>query len=106
MLDTNSCTNNKIACGSETAKRLEQEANLMIGTDDKEQTSAMLRTLTPREEQIVRMRYGFDDGIECTLEEMGQRLSMTPERIRQIQDQALRKLRYLSLGEELPSRPS
>ncbi len=61
-----------------------------------EQTSAMLQILTPREEQIVRMRYGIDDGIECTLEEVGQRFSVTPERIRQIQDKALRRLRYLS----------
>ena len=75
---------------------------MTIGIDFKEQTSAMLQTLTPREEQIVRMRYGIDDGIECTLEEVGERFSATPERIRQIQEKALRKLRYLSLGEDLP----
>ena len=75
-------------------------ADLTIGIDLKEQTSAMLHTLTPREEQILRMRYGIDDGIECTLEEVGQRFSVTRERIRQIQDKALRKLRYLSLGKE------
>ena len=75
-------------------------ADLTIGIDLKEQTSAMLQTLTPREEQILRMRYGIDDGIECTLEEVGQRFSVTRERIRQIQDKALRKLRYLSLGKE------
>ncbi len=75
---------------------------MTIAIDLKKQTSAMLQTLTPREEQIVRMRYGIDDGIECTLEEVGQRFSETRERIRQIQDKALRKLRYLSLGEELP----
>ena len=72
------------------------------GIDLKEQTLAMLQTLTSKEEQIVRMRYGIDDGIECTLEEVGQQFSATPERVRQIQDQALRKLRYVSLGEELP----
>ena len=75
-------------------------ADLTIGIDLKEQTSAMLQTLTPREEQILRMRYGIDDGIECTLEEVGQRFSVTRERIRQIQDKALRKLRYLSLGKD------
>ena len=75
-------------------------ADLTIGIDLKEQTSAMLQTLTSREEQILRMRYGIDDGIECTLEEVGQRFSVTRERIRQIQDKALRKLRYLSLGKE------
>ena len=75
---------------------------MTIGIDLQEQTSAMLQTLTRREEQIVRMCYGIDDGIECTLEEVGERFSATPERIRQIQEKALRKLRYLSLGEELP----
>ncbi len=81
-------------------------ADLTIGIDLKEQTSAMLQTLTPREEQILRMRYGIDDGIECTLEEVGQRFSVTRERIRQIQDKALRKLRYLSLGKERTRFPS
>ena len=68
---------------------------MTIGIDLKEQPSAMLQTLTHREEQIVRMRYGIDDGIEYTLKEVGQRFSVTPERIRRIQDKALRKLRYL-----------
>ena len=81
-------------------------ADLTIGIDLKEQTSAMLHTLTPREEQILRMRYGIDDGIECTLEEVGQRFSVTRERIRQIQDKALRKLRYLSLGKERTRFPN
>ncbi len=81
-------------------------ADLTIGIDLKEQTSAMLQTLTPREEQILRMRYGIDDGIECTLEEVGQRFSVTRERIRQIQDKALRKLRYLSLGKERTRFPN
>ena len=69
---------------------------MTIGINLKEQTSAMLQTLTPREGQILRMLYGIDDGIECTLEEVGQRFSVTREQIRQIQDKALRKLRYLS----------
>ena len=81
-------------------------ADLTIGIDLKEQTSAMLQTLTPREEQILRMRYGIDDGIECTLEEVGQRFAVTRERIRQIQDKALRKLRYLSLGKERTRFPN
>ncbi len=81
-------------------------ADLTIGIDLKEQTSAMLQTLTPREEQILRMRYGIDDGIECTLEEVGRRFSVTRERIRQIQDKALRKLRYLSFGKERTRFPS
>jgi len=60
----------------------------------KDQTAAILRSLTPREEQIIRMRYGIGDGNECTLEKVGQTFSVTRERIRQIQDKALRKLRY------------
>ena len=58
-----------------------------------ERTSAVLLTLKPREEQVIRMRYGLDDGVGCTLEEVGQRFSVTRERIRQIEVQALRKLR-------------
>ncbi len=81
-------------------------AELTIGIDLKEQTSAMLQNLTPREEQILRMRYGIDDGIECTLEEVGRRFSVTRERIRQIQDKALRKLRYLSFGKERTRFPN
>ena len=68
---------------------------MTIAIDPKGQTSAMLQMLTAREEQIVRMIYGFDDGIESTLDEVGQRFSATPEQIRQIQHKALRKLRYL-----------
>ena len=72
---------------------LESEASSPTGIFFKEQTSTMLQKLTPKEEQIVRMRYGIDDGIECTLEEIGQRFSMSRQRVRQIRDQALRKLR-------------
>ncbi len=59
----------------------------------REQASAVLQTLTPREEQVIRMRFGIDDGGGCTLEEVGQRFSVSRERIRQIEAQALRKLR-------------
>ena len=59
----------------------------------KDQTAAVLQTLTPREEQIVRLRFGIGDGSERTLEEVGQVFSVTRERIRQIQEKALRKLR-------------
>jgi len=61
-----------------------------------EQTAAVLRRLTPREEEIVRMRFGIGDGNECTLEEVGKRFSVTRERIRQIECKALRKLRHSS----------
>ncbi len=54
----------------------------------------VLKTLTAREEQVVRMRFGIGDGSECTLEEVGQTFSVTRERIRQIEVKALRKLRH------------
>ena len=62
----------------------------------KEQMASMLRTLTPREERIIKMRFGLDDGSEHTLEEVGQIFDVTRERIRQIEAKALRKLRHPS----------
>jgi len=59
-----------------------------------EQTSAVLKTLTPREEKIIKMRFGFEDGSEHTLEQVGQTFAVTRERIRQIEAKALRKLRH------------
>ena len=56
----------------------------------------MLHTLTPREEKIVKMRYGLEDGSEHTLEDVGRSLAVTRERIRQIEAKALRKLRHPS----------
>jgi RNA polymerase primary sigma factor len=67
-----------------------------IGLNVKEQMDTVLQTLDPREEQIIRMRFGIEDGQERTLEEVGQRFSVTRERIRQIQDKAMRKLRLSS----------
>jgi RNA polymerase primary sigma factor len=67
-----------------------------IHLDMKEQMAGMLKTLTPREEKIIRMRFGIDDGSEHTLEEVGQTFSVTRERIRQIEAKALRKLRHPS----------
>ena len=58
-----------------------------------EQTRKVLATLTPREEQILRMRFGIDEKTDYTLEEVGQRFAVTRERIRQIEAKALRKLR-------------
>ena len=65
----------------------------MIRVNLKEQTAEVLRTLNPREERIIRMRFGLEDGSEHTLEEVGQRFQVTRERIRQIEGKALRKLR-------------
>jgi RNA polymerase primary sigma factor len=62
----------------------------------KEKMASMLKTLTPREERIIRMRFGLDDGSEHTLEEVGQTFAVTRERIRQIEAKALRKLRHSS----------
>ena len=61
----------------------------------------MLRTLSPREEKILRMRFGMDDGSEHTLEEVGQMFAVTRERIRQIEAKALRKLRHPSRSSKL-----
>ena len=60
----------------------------------KEQLIAVLDTLTPREEMVLRLRYGIDDGHPRTLEEVGKEFSVTRERIRQIEAKALRKLRH------------
>ena len=62
----------------------------------KEETQAVLKTLTPREEKILKMRFGVGDGVEHTLEEVGQSFALTRERIRQIESNALRKLRHPS----------
>jgi RNA polymerase primary sigma factor len=68
----------------------------MISLDLKEQTADLLRTLSPREESIIKMRFGLDDGSEHTLEEVGRNFQVTRERIRQIEAKALRKLRHPS----------
>ena len=71
-------------------------AEAVINVDRKDQTANMLRTLTQREEKIIKMRYGLEDGLEHTLEEVGQCFAVTRERIRQIEAKALRKLRHPS----------
>ena len=76
-------------------------AEAVININLKDQTAAVLQTLTPREEQVIRMRFGIGDGSEHTLEEVGQRFSVTRERIRQIEAKALRKLRHPSRSRKL-----
>jgi RNA polymerase primary sigma factor len=61
-----------------------------------EQTRQLLKTLTPREEKILRMRFGIDEQRDHTLEEVGESFALTRERIRQIETKALRKLRLPS----------
>ena len=65
----------------------------VISANLREQTSNVLRTLTPREELVLRMRFGVGEGSEHTLEEVGKSFNVTRERIRQIESKALRKLR-------------
>ncbi len=67
----------------------------------KEQTEALLKTLTPREERVIKMRFGIGDGSEHTLEEVGQSFQVTRERIRQIEAKALRELRHPSRSRKL-----
>jgi RNA polymerase primary sigma factor len=73
----------------------------MLSVDLKEQTAHVLRTLSPREECIIKMRFGLTDGSEHTLEEVGQNFQVTRERIRQIEAKALRKLRHPSRASRL-----
>ena len=61
----------------------------------------VLRTLTAREEKVIKMRFGLEDGSEHTLEEVGQSFAVTRERIRQIEAKALRKLRHPSRSRKL-----
>ena len=68
----------------------------VINLNLREQTVQVLKTLTPREEKIIKMRFGLEDGSEHTLEEVGQNFAVTRERIRQIEAKALRKLRHPS----------
>ena len=76
-------------------------AEAVISANLKERTAHMLRRLTVREEKIIRMRFGIEDGSERTLEEVGRSFDVTRERIRQIEAKALRKLRHPSRSREV-----
>ncbi len=76
-------------------------ADAVINVNLKEQTAHVLRTLTAREERVIKMRFGLEDGSEHTLEEVGQSFQVTRERIRQIEAKALRKLRHPSRSRKL-----
>ena len=76
-------------------------SDAVISLNLKEQTASVLRSLTPREERVIKMRFGVGDGSEHTLEEVGQNFSVTRERIRQIEAKALRKLRHPSRSRKL-----
>jgi RNA polymerase sigma factor (sigma-70 family) len=78
-------------------------AEAVMSANVQERTAHVLRTLSPREETIIRMRFGMEDGSERTLEEVGRAFSVTRERIRQIEAKALRKLRHPSRSQKLKS---
>jgi len=76
-------------------------AEAVINANLKEQTEHVLHTLSAREERIIKMRFGMEDGSEHTLEEVGRSFAVTRERIRQIEAKALRKLRHPSRSRRL-----
>jgi len=82
-------------------RALVSPAEAVINVSLKEQTALVLHTLTPREEKIMKMRFGLEDGSEHTLEEVGLEFAVTRERIRQIEAKALRKLRHPSRSGKL-----
>ena len=82
-------------------KNVVSPADAVINLNLKEQTNSVLKSLTPREEQVIKMRFGVGDGSEHTLEEVGQNFAVTRERIRQIEAKALRKLRHPSRSRKL-----
>jgi RNA polymerase primary sigma factor len=75
----------------------------VIGINLERQTEEVLKTLTPREERVLRLRFGIGDGCDHTLEEVGQQFDVTRERIRQIEAKALRKLRHPTRSRKLKS---
>ncbi len=81
--------------------RMVSPSEAVINLNLREQTAEVLKTLSPREEKIVKMRFGLQDGSEHTLEEVGQHFAVTRERIRQIEAKALRKLRHPSRSHRL-----
>jgi RNA polymerase primary sigma factor len=82
-------------------RRVVSPSEAVINLNLREQTAEVLKTLSPREEKIVKMRFGLQDGSEHTLEEVGQHFAVTRERIRQIEAKALRKLRHPSRSHRL-----
>jgi len=84
-------------------KRIMSPADAVISMNLSEQTRKVLATLTPREEKVLRMRFGIGEKSDHTLEEVGQDFFVTRERIRQIEAKALRKLRHPSRSKKLKS---
>ena len=78
-------------------------AEATVAFDLRRQTESVLETLSPKEREVIRMRFGLNDGAEPTLAELGEKFSLTRERIRQIEAAALRKLRDPQLSHRLSS---
>ncbi len=81
--------------------RAKSPSDAVLNSHLREQTEEVLKTLSPREEKIVKLRFGLQDGSEHTLEEVGENFAVTRERIRQIEAKALRKLRHPSRSQRL-----
>ena len=82
-------------------KAIISPSDAVINLNLKEQTDSVLKTLTPREEKVIKMRFGLDDGSVRTLQEVGQSFALTRERIRQIEAKGLGKLRQPSRARKL-----
>jgi RNA polymerase sigma factor (sigma-70 family) len=87
--------------GTRKGSSYSSPAENVINLNLKEQTDALLKTLTPREERVIKMRFGIGDGSEHTLEDVGQSFQVTRERVRQTEAKALRKLRHPSRSRKL-----
>ena len=84
-------------------KKVTSPSEAVVQLNLSEQTRKVLATLTPREEKVLKMRFGIDEKADHTLEEVGQNFDVTRERIRQIEAKALRKLRHPSRSKKLRS---
>ncbi len=84
-------------------KRISPPSDNMLQADLTDQTRKILGSLNPREEKVLRMRFGIDEKEDYTLEQVGEKFGVTRERIRQIESKALRKLRHSSRSRQLRS---
>ena len=87
----------------ETINKIVRTQRLILSEFGREATTKILSTLTPREERVLRMRFGVGMNTDHTLEEVGLQFSVTRERIRQIEAKALRKLKHPSRSKQLKS---